>query len=74
MTSACRKMCITMREGAAPSAARRPISRVRRDTLTAEGKVVKAGSTIGYVECDVSDSQGRLVARAACTCLKLKAG
>src|SRR5438105_15750846 len=40
---------------------------VRQATLTAEAKVVKAGSTIGYVECDVRDEQGRLVARAAST-------
>jgi uncharacterized protein (TIGR00369 family) len=45
---------------------------VREGTLTAEAKVVKAGSTIGYVECDVTDEQGRLAAKAASTCLKLK--
>ena len=45
---------------------------VRQATLTAEARVVKAGATIGYVECDVKDEQGRLVARAASTCLKLK--
>ena len=47
---------------------------VRRDTVTATAKVVKAGSTLGYVECEVKDGQGRLVAKASCTCLKLKAG
>jgi uncharacterized protein (TIGR00369 family) len=45
---------------------------VRTATLTAEARVVKAGSTIGYVECDVKDQAGRLVARAASTCMKLK--
>jgi uncharacterized protein (TIGR00369 family) len=45
---------------------------VRRATLTAEAKVVKAGTTVGYVECEVKDEQGRLVAKAASTCLKLK--
>src|SRR4051812_8273630 len=45
---------------------------VRQATLTAEARVVKAGSTIGYVECDVKDEQGRLVARASSTCLKTK--
>jgi uncharacterized protein (TIGR00369 family) len=44
---------------------------VRKATLTAEARVVKAGSTVGYVECDVKDEAGRLVARAASTCLKL---
>jgi uncharacterized protein (TIGR00369 family) len=45
---------------------------VRRSTLTAEARVVKAGSTLGYVECDVRDGEGRLVARAASTCMKLR--
>jgi|SRR5262245_57279805 len=45
---------------------------VRKGTLTAEARVVKAGSTLGYVECDVKDQAGRLVARAASTCLKLR--
>jgi uncharacterized protein (TIGR00369 family) len=44
---------------------------VRKATLTAEAKVVKAGSTVGYVECDVKDQTGRLVARVASTCMKL---
>src|SRR5258708_7221872 len=43
---------------------------VRKATLTAEARVVKAGSTLGYVECDVKDQTGRLVARAASTCMK----
>jgi uncharacterized protein (TIGR00369 family) len=45
---------------------------VKQATLTAEAKVVKAGSTLGYIECEVKDEQGRLVAKAASTCLKLK--
>jgi uncharacterized protein (TIGR00369 family) len=44
---------------------------VRKATLTAEAKVVKAGSTLGYVECDIKDEAGRLVARVASTCMKL---
>ncbi len=44
---------------------------VRKATLTAEARVVRAGSTIGYVECDIKDRSGRLVARAASTCMKL---
>jgi uncharacterized protein (TIGR00369 family) len=44
---------------------------VRKATLTAEARVVKAGGTLGYVECDVKDETGRLVARAASTCMKL---
>jgi uncharacterized protein (TIGR00369 family) len=44
---------------------------VRKATLTAEARVVKAGSTLGYLECDVKDHTGKLVARAASTCIKL---
>ena len=44
---------------------------VRKATLTAEARVVRAGSTVGYVECEVKDQTGRLVARAASTCMKL---
>src|ERR1043165_149420 len=45
---------------------------VRKATLTAEAKVVKAGGTLGYVECDVKDETGKLVARASSTCMKLR--
>jgi acyl-coenzyme A thioesterase PaaI-like protein len=41
-------------------------------SLAAEARVVKAGSTLGYVECDVKDTEGKLVARAASTCMKLR--
>ena len=46
---------------------------VRKGTITAEGKVVKAGSTLGFVECEVKDHEGKLVAKATSTCIKLKA-
>src|SRR5437762_10014146 len=45
---------------------------VRKATLTAEAKVIRAGSTLGYVECEVKDERGRMVAKAASTCIKLK--
>ena len=45
---------------------------VRKAKLTAEARVVKAGGTVGYVECDVKDQTGRLLARAASTCMKLR--
>jgi uncharacterized protein (TIGR00369 family) len=45
---------------------------VRKATLKAEARVVKAGSKVGYVECEVTDEQGRLVAKAASTCMKLR--
>lgn len=41
-------------------------------TLIATGHVVKAGRTIGLVECDVTDTEGRLVARALSTCMTLR--
>jgi uncharacterized protein (TIGR00369 family) len=44
---------------------------VRAGTLTAAARVVRAGSTLGYVECDVNDQAGRLVARASSTCINL---
>ncbi|HME11742.1 MAG TPA: PaaI family thioesterase [Candidatus Acidoferrum sp.] len=39
--------------------------------LKAEGKVVRRGSKIGYVECEVTDESARLVAKAASTCMVL---
>jgi uncharacterized protein (TIGR00369 family) len=45
---------------------------VRQGKLTAAARVVKAGSALGYVECDVTDQTGKLVARAASTCMKLR--
>ena len=45
---------------------------VRKGRLTAEARVVRAGKTLGYVECDVTDAEGRLVARAASTCMKVR--
>src|SRR5579871_1957172 len=43
---------------------------VRKARLTAEARVVHAGANVGYVECDVKDDQGKLLARAASTCMK----
>jgi uncharacterized protein (TIGR00369 family) len=45
---------------------------VRRGRLTAEAGVVRAGTSLAYVECDVKDAEGRLLARAASTCMKLR--
>src|SRR5438132_10956417 len=45
---------------------------VRKAKLTADAKIVKAGSRVGYLECDVKDETGELVARAASTCMKLR--
>jgi len=40
--------------------------------LTAVGRVVKKGRTVGLVECNVTDEKGSLVARASSTCLTLR--
>jgi uncharacterized protein (TIGR00369 family) len=40
--------------------------------LKAEGTVVRRGSSLGYVECEITDDRGRLVAKAASTCLTLR--
>ena len=40
--------------------------------LRAEGTVVQRGRTIGYVECDITDEEDRLVAKAASTCMVLR--
>jgi uncharacterized protein (TIGR00369 family) len=45
---------------------------VREGKLTAEARVVRAGSTLAYVECDVKDANSKLVAKAASTCMKLR--
>jgi len=39
--------------------------------LTAVGRVLRKGRTVGYVECDVTDDRGTLVAKAASTCMTL---
>src|SRR5438105_13613557 len=40
--------------------------------LTTTGRVVQGGRTIGLLECDVVDGQGRLVARASSTVMTLR--
>jgi uncharacterized protein (TIGR00369 family) len=47
----------------------RPVWRAR---LTATANVVQRGRTVGLVECDVTDAEGRLVARASSTCMTLR--
>ena len=45
---------------------------VRTGRLVATGLVVKAGHTVGLIECDVVDDKERLVARASSTCMTLR--
>ena len=40
--------------------------------LTAEGKVVRRGRTVGYAECEIRDEAGRMVAKSSCTCMTLR--
>jgi uncharacterized protein (TIGR00369 family) len=44
----------------------------RHGTLVATARMVKTGRTIGLAECDVTDSEGRLIARAMSTCMTLR--
>jgi len=44
----------------------------RTGKLTATGRVVKAGRTVGLVECDIVDDNDSLVARASSTCMTLR--
>jgi uncharacterized protein (TIGR00369 family) len=44
----------------------------RSGTLVATGRVVKTGRTVGLAECDVTDAEGRLIARAMSTCMTLR--
>jgi len=39
--------------------------------LTAEGKVVRRGSRVGYVECEITDESAKMVAKASSTCMVL---
>lgn len=40
--------------------------------LHAEAKVVRRGRSLGYVECEITDERGQLIAKAALTCLVLR--
>jgi uncharacterized protein (TIGR00369 family) len=40
--------------------------------LRAEARVTNQGKTVGYVECDVTDQDGKRVAKASSTCFILR--
>lgn len=40
--------------------------------LRAEAQVTNRGKTVGYVECDVTDENGKRVAKASSTCFVLR--
>ncbi|MBI3892275.1 MAG: PaaI family thioesterase, partial [Candidatus Wallbacteria bacterium] len=46
---------------------------VRQSRLRAAARVVNRGKSVGLVECDVTDTEGRLVARASSTVYVLAA-
>lgn len=43
-----------------------------RTTLRATGKVVRAGRTLTYLECEIVDAEGKLIARASGTTMTLR--
>jgi len=45
---------------------------VRIAKLRAEGRVVQRGRTVGYVECEITDENNKLVAKSNSTCLVLR--
>jgi uncharacterized protein (TIGR00369 family) len=47
----------------------RPVWQTR---LRATATIVQRGRTIGLVECDITDAEDRLVARASSTCMTLR--
>jgi len=40
--------------------------------LRAEGKVVRRGSTVGYIECEITDEAGHLVAKSSSPAMVLR--
>ena len=45
---------------------------VWQSALRAEARVINRGKNVGYVECEVKDGDGKLVARANSTCFVLR--
>lgn len=45
---------------------------VTEGTLTATGRVIHQGRTVGLTDCEVVDEQGRRVAHATSTCMTLR--
>jgi uncharacterized protein (TIGR00369 family) len=45
---------------------------VWKTKLRAIGRLVKGGKTVGLLECDITDEQQNLVARASSTCMTLR--
>ena len=45
---------------------------VWQSRLRAEARVINRGKTVGYLECDVTDQDGKRVAKASSTCFVLR--
>ena len=45
---------------------------VWQTVLRAEGRVINRGRNVGYVECDITDQEGKYVAKARSTCFVLR--
>lgn len=45
---------------------------VKTGTITAESKIIRRGKRIGFIECELTDETGELVAKASSTCIILK--
>jgi uncharacterized protein (TIGR00369 family) len=45
---------------------------VRIARLRAEGRVIQRGRTVGYVECEITDENKKLIAKSNSTCLVLR--
>jgi uncharacterized protein (TIGR00369 family) len=44
----------------------------RSGKLTAVGRLIQRGRTAGLAECDITDEEGRLIARATATCMTVR--
>jgi uncharacterized protein (TIGR00369 family) len=40
--------------------------------MIAEARVIRRGKTLGYVECEVKDAEGRLLAKSSSTLMTLR--
>jgi len=45
---------------------------VRKGKLIASSKIIKRGKRLGYMECEIVNDQGELVAKASSTCIVQK--
>lgn len=46
---------------------------IREGRLTATAQVIQRGLRIGFVQCEIKDARGKLIATGSCTCTVLSA-